>query len=90
MKTYTGSCVTSTNLALLPMLKKAIQIDFKAFAQAVDMEQVRRLFPQYNWTNNRSNGLRLKDDALVSYWRSTFLNRPCVFMEHSCIEYIFS
>jgi hypothetical protein len=89
MKQYVKNCVTATNIQLIPMVSNARQIDFDTFAQAVDMDEVRRLFQHYNWTDKQSNGLRLKDDRYVSYWESTFMEKPCVYIEHSCIEYIF-
>lgn len=89
MKKYVTRCVEATNKQLIPMVSNARQIDFDMFARAVDMAEVKRLFPQYNWNGNKSNGLRLKDDRYVSYWESRFMGKPCVYIEHSCIEYIF-
>lgn len=90
MKQYVTNCVTTTNKQLTPMISNARQIDFDTFAQAVDMAEVKRLFPQYNWNGDNSNGLRLNDDRYVSYWESAFMGKPCVYIQHSCIEYIFS
>ena len=89
MKKYVTRCVEATNKQLIPMVSNARQIDFDTFARAVDMAEVRSLFPQYSWNGNNSNGLRLKDDHYVSFWESTFMGKPCVYIDHSCIEYIF-
>jgi hypothetical protein len=89
MKKYVKNCMTATNIQLIPMVSNARRIDFNTFAQAVDMQEVKRMFPQYNWTDNKSHGLRLEDDHYVSFCESSFMGKPCVYMEHSCIEYIF-
>ena len=89
MKKYVTRCVDATNKQLIPMVSNAWQIDFETFAQKVDMAELEVLFPHYNWNGDKSKGLQLKDDRYVSYWESRFMGIPCVYIEHSCIEYIF-
>jgi hypothetical protein len=89
MKKYVTKCVEATNKQLIPMVSNARQIDFNTFAQKVDMTELELLFPHYNWNGDKSQGIRLKDDQYVSYWESRFMGIPCVYIEHSCIEYIF-
>jgi len=36
----------------------------------------------------RERGLHIADDWAVAFYRSTYRGRPCVFMDHSAIEYI--
>ena len=89
MKKYVTTCVEATNKQLIPMVYNAKRIDFDTFSEVVDMEEVEALFPHYNWNGDKSQGLRLKDDRYVSYWESRFMGVPCVYIDHSCIEYIF-
>ena len=36
------------------------------------------------------DGLHLKDDWHVNYYRSTFRGQPCYYAKHSAIEHIFT
>lgn len=89
MKKYTTNCVNSSAAVLDPMLEKAEEISFGQFTQEIDTTELQQLFPHYDWTANNPDSLRLEDDYTVSWWRSKFKGRPCVFLCHSCIEYIF-
>jgi hypothetical protein len=89
MKKYTTNCVNSSATALEAMLERAEEISFEEFAREIDTTELRRLFPHYDWAGSTPGGLRLRDDYMVSCWRSRFKGRPCVFVCHSCIEYIF-
>jgi hypothetical protein len=90
MKKYITNCVNSTAKALDPMLEKAREINFSEFVKEIDTTELQCLFPYYDWKgNNIKSGLKFEDDWAVSYWRSFFNKKPCVYVCHSCIEYIF-
>ena len=41
-------------------------------------------------TGSERGGLRLKDDWHVGYFKSTYDGKPCYYIDHSRIEYIFA
>ena len=74
--------------ALNEMCDNGRAISYATFRRNVDEEELRRLFPQYNWGHQRG-GLRLSKDWHVGYYLSRFKGRPCAYLVHSAIEYIF-
>lgn len=87
MRWKTDCTRTKDIRALDDMIDNARQITYKTFMKHVDRNDIIKLFPQYDWTTGR--GLTLKRDYHVSYYKSKFKNQPCVFINHSSIEYIF-
>ncbi len=89
MKRYTANCVNSTARAIHAMCDDAKEIEYSDFIEQIDVEQLKALFPLYNWLENNAKDLTLKDDWAVSFWQSKFMKKSCVYVEHSRIEYIF-
>ena len=90
MKKYITNCVNCRSVnELHTMIEKAVKISFDSFIKDIDADELQSLFPDYNWKKGESNGLKLMDDWAVSYWKSKFRKKPCVFINHSSIEYIF-
>ena len=90
MKKYITNCVNCRSVnELHTMIEKAVKISFDNFIKDIDADELQSLFPYYNWEEGDSNGLKLMDDWAVSYWKSKFRKKPCVFINHSSIEYIF-
>ena len=87
MRWKTDCTKTNDVKALEEMIDKARQITYRTFIKHVDRKDLVRLFPQYDWISGRD--LTLKRDYHVGYFKSKFKNIPCVFMNHSSIEYIF-
>ena len=87
MKEYMTNCVESSADIIDKMCEQAIEIDYNDFITQVEVKHLVKLFPQYDWTDG--DDLKLIDDWHVSYWQSQYLNRECVYVEHSCVEYIF-
>ena len=71
------------------MQNHARELKYKAFLSHVDKKELEKLFPHYHWKPGRNRGLRMKDDWAVSYWKSVYDSKPCVYVVHSCIEYVF-
>ena len=87
-KQYWNCCVNSTSETIDAMTDKAVQIDYDDLLEQVEVDDIKTLFPYYNWTDDEE-GLTLKDDFAVSYWQSMYRCHPCVYIVHSSIEYIF-
>ena len=86
---YETSCVNSTAAKINAMVDRAREITYQTFVRYVDLEEL-KLFQGYTWGPGRKDGLRLKDDWAVRYYRSRYAGRKCVYMDHSSIEYIFT
>ena len=87
MKNYLTNCVCSNAESIDEMCDEAIEIEYDDFIQQVDADQLMELFSHYDWAED--DGLKLEDDFTVSFWQSKYLKKSCVYIEHSCIEYIF-
>jgi hypothetical protein len=91
--TFATSCVgvpQSRVPALHDMIDRAREITYRTFTKHVDPDELKELFPFYTWGPGRQEGLRLSDDWAVSFHRSKFEGRKCVYIRHSAIEYIFT
>jgi len=87
---YWTDCVSSTADQINAMLDHPSnrEISYGVFLKYVGQEQLKELMPSYAWGIN-TRGLKLKDDRLVSYYKSVYDNMECVYMQHSAIEYVF-
>ena len=71
------------------MVDLSIDITYETFIKHVPWEKLREIFTWYDWSPGKSDGLRLKHDYMVSYSRSKYRGKPCYFITHSAIEYVF-
>jgi hypothetical protein len=73
------------------MIDRAQQISYRTFVKHVDLEKVKAVLDfELGVQYGRDVGLALKDDWAVSYHKSTFKEKPCYYMTHSAIEFIFT
>jgi len=94
---YVTNCAQSTVELLQPMIDRAREITWETFRTYVRVEEVRRVFPSYSYRREHYNPktgeltapMHIKDDFAVTFHKSHFDGRPCVFIRHSWIEYIF-
>ena len=87
---YETNCISSTAKWINDMTDQAREVTYSTLARRVGAEQLKEVFPYYTWGPGPDPGLRLKDDWTVGYYRSTYRGRPCYYVEHSSIEYIFT
>jgi hypothetical protein len=98
MYEYETCCVNSTAELIDALTEDARQITWPTFRKHVSWEQVRELFPFYSYRGETYNpdsgeltsGFHIKDDWPVSFWKSSYDGRPCYYLDHSRIEYIFT
>lgn len=84
---YLTSCVDCRDVyALDQMIEQGRKIGKKRFWEMVGRDQLEELFPDYAWAGR---GLKMWDDWHIAYFRSTFSHKPCLYLVHSAIEYIF-
>lgn len=94
---YLTNCVHSTADLIIAMTTLARQITYETLIQHVSVEELERVFSSYSYRgehHNRFTGeltspLHIKRDYAVSFWKSTYDGKPCYYVEHSRIEYIF-
>ena len=86
---YAISCVDSTARWIWDMIEVSHEVTYGTMAKRVGTKQLKDLFPYYDWGPQRG-GLRLKNDWHVGYYRSVYRSKPCYYVQHSGIEYIFT
>lgn len=87
---FKTSCVNSTAAQINAMVDRAREITYQTFSRYVGPEELQEVFDGYTWGPGRQDGLRLKNDWAVSFYRSRYAGRKCVYVYHSAIEYIFT
>jgi len=87
---YVGCCVDLNGDDISDMVDEADQISWKEFYKYVDREDVEELFHGYGYDwSKRPKGLSLEKDWAVRTFRSKYKGKPCVYIQHSAIEYVF-
>ena len=69
-------------------MENAVSVSYATLIHAVGRSQVAEIFSDYDWSS-RPRDLTMKNDYAVSYYRSTFDGKPCYYIKHSGIEYVF-
>lgn len=85
---YTTCCVYSTAEAIHALKDSAREISYRTFRKhADDLDQWAE---SMSYALHPSQGLTLKQDWHVAYYKGTYLGRPCYFLVHSAIEHIWT
>ena len=87
------------------MVEAATEVTYREFMAHVPLRELMEsgIGEVYYWTDRqlafagldpdeyraRMSRLRLKDDYAVRYYKSHWMGKPCYFMDHSAIQYIF-
>jgi len=85
---YTTCCVESTGEAIRAMVEKAREISYRTFRK--HCEGLDDWAQAMGYFRHPSQGLTLKNDWHVTYYKSVFQGKPCYFLVHSAIEYIWT
>lgn len=95
--TFETDCVHSTAELINAMVDTATEITWKTFRNHIDLQELKSIFPFYSWRGEIYNSegeltvtFHIKDDWAVSFYKSNYNNKPCYFLVHSAIEYIFT
>ena len=86
MKTYLTNCTESTAQLIDAMTEDAKEITYKELLKHVEQEQLDLIFPAYVGIEDI---LSLESDYAVTYYEGVYDKKPCVYVDHSMIEYIF-
>jgi len=69
--------------AITEMVDNAREVTWGTIKKHISANELKIL------TSGYTTGLRLQDDYTVSFWKSKYRGRPCYFIVHSAIEYVF-
>jgi len=81
-------CVSAKGEDISEMVDLSREISYQTFFSHVNLNEVMEIFPFYE--RDSRLGLTLKNDWAVSYFKSWYRGRPCYFIVHSAIEYVFT
>lgn len=89
-KTFVCDCVScGDGRAIQDMVDRSRQITRRTFLRHVDREEMRRIEGMLSYATGSERGLHMANDWAVSYHKSRFRGRPCVYFDWSAIEHIF-
>lgn len=86
---YLTNCIGSTAELIQAMTGEAKEITYDTLLKHVSVDELQEIFPYYSWSRGERGGVAMRWDFMVSYWKSTYDGRPCYYVDHSRIEYIF-
>ena len=77
--------------AITDMVERGQDISYEEFMSCVGVEQMRDVFPSYDWSG-KGQGLTMKGDYAMkeAFYRSSWYGLDCVFCVWSRIEFIFT
>ena len=90
MKTFhfETCCINAKGNDIREMVDQSRDLTYRTFFRYVSIEEVLELFPVYERTVR--TGLTIKKDYCIQYSKSKYQDRPCYYLTHSAIEYIFT
>jgi hypothetical protein len=84
---YSINCVNSDAESIHALLDSSREVSYKTFCKhCKDLDEWAQNM-KYDIYRGRG-GLRLKNDWAVSYHKGKYQGKPCYFLRHSGIEYI--
>ena len=88
---FVTDCVNSDCESISDMTEKAKEITYRTFIKHIPIYELLKIgpFSNYDTPHEKKGGLKLKNDWHVSYHKSTYQGHPCLYVQHSSIEYIF-
>jgi hypothetical protein len=87
---YRTCCIYSTAELINALQESARPISRRTFLRYVDRAELRTIETNLGYeATSRHGGLSMARDWHVAYYRGVYDGRPCVYFDHSRIEYIF-
>lgn len=84
---FQTDCVHSTAEAINAMTDAARDVSLRTMRRHCDLSEFEE---SLGYFRNSRQGLTLAGDWAISYHKSTYRGRPCYYLCHSCIEYIWT
>ena len=89
LKKYLTNCTVACGEDIEEMVDNATEITLATFVKHTENSSRNELFRSLGYAVGVERGLHIKDDYYVSYWKGFYQGKPCVYLCHSAIEYIF-
>lgn len=86
---YVGRCVELNGDDLAEMIDFAREVTRATFIRRVGRKSYLRLSDALGYCQSSLRGLTLANDDHVRYHRSVYRGKPCYFVVHGAIEYVF-
>ena len=87
--TYLTNCVCARGIDIKKMTDSAKEITYRTFRSKISRKEFIDLETSFGYSVSNDGGLRICNDYTVSFWKSTYRGKPCYYMDHSSIEYVF-
>ena len=87
---FETTCVNARGDDIIEMVDAERDITRNTFKRHVDKSELRELETQLGYEQHVSRGLIMANDWHVSYHKSRYRGRPCVYFKWSAIEYVFA
>ncbi len=87
MYRYHINCISAKGADIEKMVDSSLAINYLTFIKHVNLESILEIFPDYE--KDSRNGLTIKNDYYVFFYRSKYRGNRCYYINHSSIEYIF-
>ena len=85
---YRTNCVNSTAEAITDMIYHRLHREITYRTMLKHCPDLLDFAERLGYERKSSQGLTLKNDWHVNYYKSVYKGRPCYYMDHSRIEYI--
>jgi len=85
---YLTNCTCGDGDGITDMVDVAKEIKYRTFCKYVSQESLQDVFPSYSF-GGKKKGLFLKNDYAVRFYKSVYRGKKCVFVDWSCIEFVF-
>ena len=82
-------CVNAKGDDIYEMVERSRNITYRTFFKHILLDEVLSIFAGIGYARDSRSGLTLKRDWGVFYAKSRYQGRPCYYLSHSGIEYVF-
>ncbi len=87
---FTNCVLCGDGKAINEMTENARQITLRTFREHLKKGEFDKLKNQLGYSKHQKQGLTIGQDWAIRFYKSKFKNRPCVYVDWSSIEYIFT
>jgi len=85
-KTYHGNCTELKGDDIEAMVDQEKEISLRTMRKNCDISELEKL---WGYAIGHEKGLHLKDDWAIRCFKSKYKGKPCYFICHSAIEYVY-
>ena len=88
---YVGCCVDLKGRDITEMCDKATEVSYQTIRKRLGkaLMEFAGSMGYETRPGGSKRGIFLSNDCYVSYHKSHYKGKPCYYIDHSCIEYVF-